>query len=169
MAVLDDVKELLGKYAAGATASGDTAAHFQQVAQAVDSGTLAGGIAEALQSDQTPPFSKIVSQLFASGSGEQKRAMLNALVSAIPSDQRDKISATVPSVPSISVDTTTESASAVTPKDVQKLADHAQKHDAGIIEKMSAVYAAHPALLKALGTGAMAIAMRKIAERGQNG
>jgi hypothetical protein len=169
MAVLDDVKELLGKYASGATASGETAAHFHQVAQAVDSGTLAGGIAEALQSDQTPPFPKIASQLFASGSSEQKRAMLNALVSAIPPDLRQTISATVPSVPSISVDTTTASAAAVSPRDVQTLADHAQKHDAGIIEKMSAVYAAHPTLLKALGTGAMAIAMQKIAEQRQNG
>ena len=165
MAVLDDVKELLGQYATGAAPKGDAGAHFQRVAESVDSGTLAGGIAAAIQSDKTPPFSKIVSQLFASGSGEQKSAMLNTLVSAIPSELRDTLATIVPGLQSVSADTSAEAAAAVSPKDVQKLADRAQQHDSGIVDKMSAVYAAHPMLLKTLGTGAIAIAMQKIAER----
>ncbi len=67
---------MLAQYAAGATPTGDAGAHFQQVAQSVDSGTLVQGISAALRSDETPPFAQLVSQLFSSGSGDQKMAML---------------------------------------------------------------------------------------------
>ena len=168
MAVLDDVKELLSKYASGAAPAGDAATHFQQVAQTVDSKTLAGGIAEVLRSDKTPPFSQLVSQLFASGSGEQKSAMLSTLLSAVPSEQRAKILSMIPGLGGASADVGTPAPEGVSPKDVQQLAQHVEKQDGTIVDKMSALYAAHPMLIKTLGTGAMAIAMRKIAERRQN-
>jgi hypothetical protein len=169
MAVLDDVKELLGKYAAGAAPTGDAGAHFQQVAQSVDSTTLAGGIAAALRSDKTPPFSQLVSKLFASGSGEQKAAMLSTLLSALPADQRAKISSMIPGLAGASADLRTPAAEGVSANDVQKLAQHVENHDGGIVDKMSALYAAHPMLVKTLGAGAMAIAMQKIAQNRQNG
>ena len=169
MAVLDDVKELLGKYATGATPTGDAGAHFQQVAQSVDKGTLAGGIAEVLRSDKTPPFSQLVSQLFASASGEQKTAMLATLLSAIPANQRSKIASMIPALGGASPDLGTPPAEGVSPKDVQTLAQHVEKQDSSIVDKMSQLYAAHPTLVKTLGASAMAIAMRKIAEFRQNG
>lgn len=164
MAVLDDVKELLGKYAKGTMPAGDAGAHFQQVAQSVDSSTLAGGIAEALRSDKTPPFSQLVSQLFASGSGEQKSAMLNTLLSAVPASQRSKIASMIPGLSGASAEPGTPAADSVSATDVQKLAQHVETQDSTIVDKMSQLYAAHPALVKTLGAGAMAIAMRKIAE-----
>ena len=166
MAVLDDVKELLGQYAAGAAPKGDAGAHFQQVAQSVDSGTLAGGIAEALRSDKTPPFAQMVSQLFASGSGEQKTAMLNTLLSAIPSNQRSTIASMIPGLGATAAQGTPRPDS-VSASDVQKLAQHVETQNPTIVDKMSELYAAHPTLIKTLGAGAMAIAMRKIAEFSQ--
>jgi hypothetical protein len=168
MAVLDDIKELLGQYAKGTTPSGDAGTHFQQVARSVDSSTLAGGIAEALRSDKTPPFSQLVSQLFASGSSEQKTAMLNTLLSAVPANQRSKIASMIPGLGGTSADLSAAPAEGVSPKDVQKLAQHVENQDSTIVDKMSELYAAHPTLIKTLGAGAMAIAMRKIAEYRQS-
>ena len=55
--------------------------------------------------------------------------------------------------------------SAVSPSAVQTLAQKVEQHDSGIVEKMSTLYAAHPTLVKTLGSAAMVIAMRKIAQR----
>ena len=85
MGLLDDMKGLLTQYTSGAAPAGDAGEHFQQVAQSVDSGTLAQGIAAAMRSDQTPPFAQMVSQLFSSGSTDQKTSMLNTLLSAVES------------------------------------------------------------------------------------
>ena len=164
MSLFDDMKGMLTQYAAGAAPSGDVGAHFQQAAQSLDSGTLAQGIAAAMRSDQTPPFAQLVSQLFASGSGDQRTAMLSTLLSSIGPDQRAQLAALVPGLaPGASV--ASDQAAGLSPAAVQALAQHVEQHDAGIVEKMSTLYAAHPTLVKTLGTAAMMIAMRKIAEQ----
>ena len=96
MGLLDSLTGVLAQYASGATPAGDAGAHFEQVAQSVDSGTVAQGIAAALRSDQTPPFAQMVSQLFASGSGDQKMAMINTLLSSVSPEQRAQLSALIP-------------------------------------------------------------------------
>jgi hypothetical protein len=106
----------------------------------------------------------MVSQLFASGSGDQKMAMLNTLLSTVSPEQRAQLSALVPGLGTAS-SVTGAQAVAVSPTAVQALAQHVEQHDAGIVDKMSSLYAAHPTLVKTLGTAAMMIAMRKIAER----
>ena len=163
MGLLDDMKGLLTQYASGATPSGDAGAHFQQAAQSVDSGTLAQGIAAAMRSDQTPPFAQLVSQLFASGSGDQKLAMLNTLLSNVSPEQRAQLTALVPGLGSGAA-VTSEQAATVSPAALQSLAQRVEQHNPGIVDKMSSLYAAHPTLVKTLGTAAMMIAMRKIAE-----
>ncbi|MEP7309265.1 MAG: hypothetical protein ABJA98_27490 [Acidobacteriota bacterium] len=164
MGLLDDMKGLLTQYTSGAAPSGDTGEHFQQVAQSVDSGTLAQGIAAAMRSDQTPTFGQLVSDLFSAGSPNQKTDMLNTLLSAVGPVQRMQLASLVPGLgaaPSV----TTDQATAIAPGTIQSIAQHAEQHDAGIVDKMSLLYAAHPTLVKTLGTAAMIIAMRKIAER----
>ncbi len=165
MAVLDDVKELLKQYAGGAAPAGDVGSHFQQVAQSVDSGTLTQGIAAVIRSDNTPPFSQIISQLFASGSGEQRTAMLNTLLSAVPSEQRAQISTLIPGLGPVLGGGSAQAGANVSPAAVQKLAQHVEQNDASIVDKMSAFYAGHPALVKTLGSAAMMIAMRTMAKR----
>jgi len=164
MSLLDSVKGLIAQYAAGAAPSGDPGAHFQQVAQSVDPATLAHGIAAAMRSDETPPFAQMVSQLFSSGSSDQKTAMLNTLLSSITPQQRAQLAALIPGLGSMA-SVTSDQASAASPSAVQTLAQRVEQHDSGIVEKMSALYAAHPTLVKTLGSAAMVIAMRKIAER----
>lgn len=164
MGLLDNMKGLLNQYAPGSAPSGDAGEHFQQVAQSVDSGTLAQGIAAAMRSDQTPPFAQLVSQLFASGSTDQKTAMLNTLLSSVPPERRAQLATLMPGV-GTNASVTGDQVAAVSPTAVQTLAQRVEQHDAGIVDKMSSVYAAHPTLVKTLGTAAMVIAMRKIAER----
>jgi hypothetical protein len=165
MALLDNVKELLTRYAGESAPQGDAGAHFQQVAQSVDSGTLASGIAAAMRSDETPPFSHMVSQLFASGSNEQKSGMLNTLLSSLSPDQRAQIATSIPGLGTASLEPGTTPTSGISADTVQQLAQQVEQRNASIVDKMSAFYAQHPTLVKTLGSGAMMIAMRKIAER----
>lgn len=164
MGLLDNMKSLLTQHTDGSVPAGDTGTHFQQVAQSVDSGTLAQGISAAMRSDQTPPFAQVVSQLFSSGSGEQKMAMLNTLLSSVSPEQRAQLAGVIPGL-GAAASVTSEQAAAVSPTAVQHLAQHVEQHDAGIVDKMSTLYAAHPTLVKTLGAAAMIIAMRKIAEQ----
>lgn len=164
MGLLDDVKDMLSQYASGAAPSGDTGAHFQQVARSVDAGTLAQGISAAMRSDDTPPFAQLVSQLFASGSGDQKMAMINTLLSSVAPSQRAQLSSLIPGLGAIP---SAAAAQAISPDAVQQLAEHVEQRDPSIVDKMSALYAAHPTLVKTLGSAAMMIAMRAIAQRRQ--
>src|SRR6476661_3140419 len=118
MGLLDSLTGVLAQYTGGAEPAGDAGAHFDQVAQSVDSGTLAQGIAAAMRSDQTPPFAQLASQLFASGSAEQKTAMLNTLLSSVSPEQRAQLSALIPGLtPTSSV--TSAQAAAVSPTALQ--------------------------------------------------
>jgi hypothetical protein len=74
----------------------------------------------------------------------------------------------IPALGGAAPDPGTPPVEGVSPKDVQKLAQHVEKQDSSIVDKMSQLYAAHPTLVKTLGASAMAIAMRKIAEIRQN-
>ena len=164
MGLLDSLTGMLSHTRSGAAPAGDAGAHFEHVAQSVDAGTVAQGIAAALRSDQTPPFAQLASQLFASGSGDQKMAMLNTLLASIPAEKRAQLSSLIPGL-GASATVTDAQAAAVSPAALQTIAQHVEQHDAGIVERMSALYAAHPTLVKTLGSVAMMIAMRKIAER----
>jgi hypothetical protein len=164
MGWLDDMKGLLAQNASGGAPAGDPGAHFQKVAESVDSGTLSQGIAAAMRSDQTPPFAQMVSQLFSSGSPEQKTAMLSTLLSAVGPEQRAQLASLVPGVGAASA-VTTDQAAALSPTAIQSLAEHVEQHDSGIVDKMSALYAAHPTLVKTLGSAAIMVAMRTIAQR----
>ena len=78
---LGSIGNLLKSYIGGSAPTDETAhEHSDNVAQGVNSSTLAQGIAAAFRSDQTPPFAQMVSQLFTNGSVDQKTGMLNALL-----------------------------------------------------------------------------------------
>jgi hypothetical protein len=162
MGLLDEFTGMLSQYAAGNTPAGDAGAHFDQLAQSVDASTIAQGIAAAMRSGDTPPFAQLVSGLFANGNADQKMAMLTTLLSAVSPEQRAHLSALIPGLGSVS--SGVASPDGLPPSSVKALAEKVEQHDAGIIEKMSELYAAHPTLVKTLGSAAMMIAMRKIAQ-----
>jgi hypothetical protein len=55
-------------------------------------------------------------------------------------------------------------AASVPSETVAKIAQTLHDQGAGVVEKMSAFYAQHPGLVKTLGSAAMIIAIRRIAE-----
>jgi len=48
--------------------------HFDQVAQGVPGDVLAGGLAHAFRSDQTPDIGAMVAQMFGNSNGQQQAA-----------------------------------------------------------------------------------------------
>ena len=103
----------------------------------------------------------MISQLFSSATPEQRAAILNALLAAVPENVRSQLGTALPGTGSVS----TQQASDVSADAVQKVARQAEQQDPSVVDKLSSVYAQHPTLVKALGTTAMIVAMRKIAEK----
>jgi hypothetical protein len=165
-----DLGNLLQQYLGGTQNAGSTevAEHFDQVSQSASTEAVGSGVAEALRSDQTPPFGQMVGQLFGNASSEQRAGMLNQLVQGLNPAILGSLGGvlggllgTGQGVPTI----TPAQADQIAPSQVEQIAEHAQTQDAGIIDRMGSFYAAHPTLVKTLGSAALAIVMSKMASR----
>jgi hypothetical protein len=170
MSFLSGIGDLLKQYSANSATPGAAPAveqHFDQVAQAVPSSTLAGGLAEAFRSGQTAPFPQMAAQLFANGNNQQQASVLNGLMATLGPAVIAKFAGSTPNSPLAALlqsgSVTPAQAASVSPAEVQALTAHAQNQDPSIIDRVSAIYAEHPVLIKSLGTAALTIAMRKIA------
>jgi hypothetical protein len=171
MSFLSSIGGLLQQYAAGHAPAGNVEEHFDQVAQNVPCSSLASGLAAAFRSGDTAPFSQMASQLFANGNGGQQASMLNTLMAtAGPAILASFTGGSHSGGPlgsllqSGQTQVTPEQAAAVSPEEVQALAEHVHKHDPSIIDRVSEVYSEHPTLIKTLGAAAMAIAMKRMSE-----
>jgi hypothetical protein len=171
MSLLSGIGDLLRQYSAGNANSAAVEQHFDQVAQSVPSSTLANGLAEAFHSQQTAPFSQMAAQLFANGNNQQQAGVLNGLMGALGPAVIAKFAAGSPNSPLASLlqagSVTPAQAASVTPADVEALTSHAQSQDPSIVDRVSAIYAQHPVLIKSLGAAALTIAMKKIADSHQ--
>jgi len=89
--------------------------------------SLAGGLAQAFRSDQTPPFPQMLSALFSNSDGQQRASLLNQLIaSAGPG----LLASALPSLSGIlkgGSQITPEQAQQVPAESVQHLAEHAEK------------------------------------------
>jgi hypothetical protein len=162
MGLLDDMKGVLAQYASGGGSAASVGTHFDQIAQSGNSGMLAQGVQEIMRSDQTPDFGNLVGQLFANGTADQKAGMLNALLAAVPADQRAKLQSMIPGLGGLT-QVTGAQANAIPPSAVTNAA--AQVEHPNVIDQMSQFYAQHPALVKTLGTAALMVAMRGMSQR----
>lgn len=171
MSWTDKVGSLLKQYAtsggAAAQPAPDVHAHFDEVSQAVPSGTLAEGLAAAFRSDRTPALGQMASDLFTHSDGEQKAGLLNELISSInPATLTQILSgAGIGGILSGQMSVTPSQAQQIPPEVVQEMANHAEKANPSIVDSLSNFYAQHATLIKTLGTGALTIALAKIAER----
>ena len=171
MSWTNKVESLLQQYAGGSAAAAqpapDVHAHFDEVSQAVPSGTLADGIAAAFKSDRTPALGQMLSKLFQHSNAEQKTGLLNHLIASInPSTLMQAVAGTglarilSPNRPQI----TEQQAQQVSPEDVERLATHAQNNPS-LVDSVSNFYAQHKSLVKTLGGGALAVVLARIAEK----
>ena len=141
---------------------------FDQMAGSVPAGTLAGGIAHAFNSDQTPPFPEMLSGLFAESNPQQKAGLLNQIVAAIgPAAAAELASAAGLGGLAGALsggNVTPQQAQQISPDQVQVLAHEAAKKNSSIVDMAAGFYAQHPALVKSIGVGALALLMSKISQ-----
>jgi hypothetical protein len=170
MSFLSSIGGLLQQYASGNAPAGNVEDHFDQVAHSVPCSSMASGLAAAFRSGDTAPFSQMASQLFANGNGGQQASMLNTLMATagpaiLSSFGGSHAGGALGSLlQSGQTQVTPEQAAAVSPDEVQALAEHVHQHDPSIIDRVSEVYAEHPTLIKSLGVAAMAIMMKRMSE-----
>ena len=169
---MDQISNVLQNYAqsSGATTpnQGEVEQHFGQVAQAAPQGDLANSIASMFRSNQTPPFGQLVSQLFGNSNDSQRANLLNTLLASgagagLLSQLAKSAGISLPANGNPQI--TAEDASKITPEMVQQAAAHAEQHDPSIVDRVSQLYAQHPALIKTLGVAAMSMAMSHLAQR----
>jgi hypothetical protein len=165
-----DLGNMLQQYldrGAGAD-TGQAADDFDRVAQAAPRETVAQGVTEALRSDQTPPFSQMVGQMFSQGSPDQRAGMLNQLLGSIGPGLLSSVAGGAlgnlfgGGQPAARV--TPDQAAQLSPDQVQEIAAKAEQHNPGIVDRMGDFYSDHPDLVKAIGGAALAIALGHIAQ-----
>lgn len=166
-----DLGNLLQQYAGSHPANPEQAENdFDQVAQNASTTDLAQGVTQAFRSDETPPFPQMVGQLFGNSDGSQRAGMLNQLISGIGPGVLSSLAGGVlgnmfgnhnsNAAPQI----TPEQAQQMSPQQVQEIAEQAQQHNPGIMDRMGEFYAQHPQLVKGLGGAALAIALGHMAQ-----
>jgi hypothetical protein len=167
---MDQVGNLLKQYTGGAAAAAapapDVNAHFDQVAAAAPTGTLAAGLAAAFHSDQTPAFGNMLSGLFANSTGEQKAGLLNQLMANVTPAMLSSIAGggALAGLLKSGGQITPEQAQQVSPQAVQEIAAQAKQANPSIVDTVSNFYAQHTTLCKTLGGAALSICLAKVAQ-----
>ncbi len=160
----NEIEDVLQRYSGqgGGTAAAPQDPHqdFQQVAQAAPANVLASGISQAFRSDQTPPFSEMLSNLFSHSDPNQRAGLLNRLLGSLGPGA-------ISSLPGLGGlpaggNVTPEQASQISPGQVKQVAEHAERQNPSIVDEVSSFYAQHPQVMKAAGGLALSIALQHI-------
>ena len=143
---------------------------FQHVAQNAPQSSLAGGLSNAFNSNQTPAFPQMLSSLFSNSNSDQKSGILSHLIGAAGPSAAGGILGSLGGLLSGglgqgSTQLTPQQAEQVSPEAVQQLAQHAQQNDPSIVDKASSFYAQHPQVVQALGAGALAMVMSHMSQQ----
>jgi hypothetical protein len=140
---------------------------YQRAADAVPSSHLADALSEAFRSGQTPPFSQMVSTLFANSSPDQRAGILSQLLGAVGPRALGPLA--FGSIGGLlrgtNANVSPEQAKQVSPEDVQLLAAHAEQQNPSIIDHAGQFYSQHPQLVQALGAGSLAFIMSHLSKK----
>lgn len=163
-----DLGNLLQQYLGGAPNTGRALDDFDQVARNAPRTAMAEGVAEALRSDQTPPFPQMVSQLFDRSDATQRAGMLNQLLSGIGPGLLGSIAGgTLGNLfrgNEAAAAVTPDQAATMSPEQVRQIAEKAEQENPGIVDRMGDFYAEHPQLVKTIGGAALAIILGRVAQ-----
>jgi hypothetical protein len=169
MGILDNLGSLASQFASGNVSDGQVHEAFDQAAKAAPQSTLAQGLSQAFQSNQTPPFEQMVSGLFNQSNPDQKAGLLNQLLGSLGSGGLTQalssagLGGLAGSLSGGSV--TPQQASQVPPQAVEVLAQQAARKDPSVVDKAAGFYAQHPTLVKAIGAGALALLLSHMSRR----
>jgi hypothetical protein len=164
--------EILDRYTGGANeADPRTApAHFDEVVAQAPRDVIGKGLGDAFRADSTPPFGDMVGHMFGQSDPQQRAGLLNNLLHSLGPAVASVLGGSAlgrslgqsnGSGPRI----TPEQASKLSPEEVRDIANRAEQHDPGILDKVGDFYAEHPQLVKTLGSAALAIALAGVSNR----
>lgn len=168
MSWMNEIGTLLQQYKGASAASPPPSAadDFTKVADHAPASALSDALSAAFHSQSTPSFGEMIAQLFAQSDGAQRSGILNHLIAAagpaasamgLPTS-RNPLGGTPAAV-------APEQAQQLSSEAIQRLAEEAQKRDPSIVARASEFYAQHPALVKTLGVGALAVMMSHLSQR----
>jgi hypothetical protein len=165
MGIFDNLSSLLQQASSGNASEPEVHAAYDQVSQSVPREAVADGLAHAFQSDQTPPFEQMLTEMFSRSSPDQKAGILNRLIAAAGpaglAQLRTAMGGTSGSTASAG-SVSPQQAQQVPPETVRTVAQEAAGKDPTIMEKAASFYAQHPTLVKSLGVGALAMIMSRM-------
>ena len=168
MSWMNEIGTLLQQYK-GASASSPPASaaeDFTKVADHAPSPALSDGLSAAFRSQSTPSFGEMIAQLFSQSDAAQRSGILSHLIAAAgPAASSMGLPTGLDPLGATGAAVTPQQAQQLSSEAVQRLAEEAQKRDPSIVEKASEFYAQHPALVKTLGVGALAVIMSHISQR----
>ena len=157
---------LLQRYADPSGANtGNAVQDFQHVAQNAPPSNLAGGLADAFRSNQTPPFPQMLSTMFSNSNGEQRAGILNHLLGAVGPSAGAGMLGGLGGLLGGGSQVTPEQAQQVSPEQVHQLAQQAEQNNPSIVDQASRFYAEHPTLVQGLGAGALALIMSHMSQQ----
>lgn len=169
MSWMDAIGGILSQMGGAQPSPEQAESQFGQIAQGLPTDLLAGGLADAFRSSDTPPFAQMAAQLFGASGGAQKAGMLNTILAAagpaILSGAAGGILGQF--LGGGKREITAEEAEQIPPEVVQQMAEHAEKHDPSIVDQLGGFYAEHPTLVKTLGGAVLAVALAKLSQRQQ--
>lgn len=154
----------------------DTQQDFDEVARQVPSSALAGGVADAFRSDKTPDFGDMAASLFGGSNGQQQAGLLGQLIKSVGPALLSSVAggalgrmlqgrAGAGASQADAAQVTANDASQLSPEQVREIAAEAQRQDPSVLDRVGALYAEHPEVLKVLGGAALAIALGQVATR----
>lgn len=160
---------LISQFGGGQPSPEQAEQHFDQISQQVPSGMLAGGLADAFRSSETPPFAQMAAQLFGNSGGVQKAGMLNTMLAAAgPALLSGAAGGLLQQfLGGGKREITPQEAEQIPPEVVQQIAERAEQHDPSIIDQLGNFYAEHPTLVKTLGGAVLAVALGKLSQQQQ--
>jgi hypothetical protein len=161
---MKEIGGLLGQYSGmnAKDAPPETEQHFSQVAGSAPKAQLSEGLSEAFRSPQTPPFPEMLANLFRNSDGQQRANVLNTLIGSVGPGM---LGGLLSQYGMKQGQVTPEQAQQVPPEAVSQIAKRAEEQDPSIIDRVSDFYAEQPGIIKALGVGALALVLGKMANR----
>jgi hypothetical protein len=168
MSWMNEIGTLLQQYKGASASSPPTSApeDFTKVADHAPASALSDGVSAAFRSQSTPSFGEMIAQLFAQSDGAQRSGILNHLIAAAgPAASSMGLPTSLNPPGATGAAAAPQQTQQLSSEAVQRLAEEAQKRDPSIVEKASEFYAQHPALVKTLGVGALAVIMSHLSQR----
>ena len=160
----DGLGQVLQSALAGSASEADVHSAFDQVAGSAPEGALTESLSHVFNSDQTPPFEQMLGGLFGQSTPDQKAGLLNQVLSSLGPSAGSVLGGLggLTQVLQGGGNVSAAQAQQIPPQAVEALARKAREINPGIVDAVSGFYAKNPALVKAIGVGALGLLMSRL-------